>query len=128
VALLDAVSPRACVHRAIAPLTGAVARHAPHLPLTLVLPALLLADKHAVASLIPVRVRTIVQIAIRELPDPVTVRNVIVEVAIIELAFGEGILAEAFHLAHNPIALVRLLEALAEGLPTHAVIVAAARP
>lgn len=111
VTVLHAVAPCARVHRAVPPLARPEASHAPHLPLTFVLPSLFLADEHALTSLIAVHVQTIVKVTIGKLSDSVTVRDVTIEVAIVELSFRKGVLTQAFHLAHDPVAFVRLLEA-----------------
>ena len=110
-AVLDAVAPRARVHRAVSPLARPEASHAAHLPLAFVLPALFLADEHAMASLIAVHVLAIIEVSVRKFSDSMPVRNVAGKVAIVELSLREGVLAKAFHLSHDPVALVRLLKA-----------------
>ena len=108
--LFGTISPHTRIHGSITPLTVSLARHTPHDPLTLVLPALLLTDEHPLASLIAIDVQTVIQVSIRKLPNTVTVRDIVLEVTIIELALRQGILSETLHLTIAPITLVRLLE------------------
>lgn len=85
-AIFSAVPPHSSVHSAVTPLASALASHSPHLPFTLVLPALLLANEHASASLVPIFILTVIQISIGKLSDSVAIRNVVFEVAIVEFA------------------------------------------
>ena len=106
----DAVFPRACVHSAIAPLTSAVSRHSAHIPFSIVLPSLLLADENTFASLVSINVRTIIEVSIPKLPDAVAIWNVALEVAVVEFALRQRVLAQTLHLAMDPAALVRFLK------------------
>ena len=110
IAFLHTVLPCTSIHRTVAPLACAEASHAAHEPLAFVFPALLLADKHAMTSLVSVGILAVVKVTIGELADTVTVGDVVTKVAVVEFAFGERILAESFHLTLHPVAFVRFLE------------------
>ena len=109
-AILCTVDPTALVHSAVSPLASARAGHSTHLPLAIVLPALLLTNEHAYTRLIAVHVVAIIEVTISKLSDSMAVRDIVLEVAIIEFAFGKRVLADSFHLASDPITLIHLLE------------------
>ena len=109
-AFLRTILPRSFVHRAVTPLADALTCHSSLQPLPLILPALLLADEHAVSGLVPIDIVTIVEIPVVKLADAMSIGYVVHEVAVVEFSLGKRVLTDALHLAENPVALVRLLE------------------
>ena len=105
-AFLGTVPPVSTVHGSIAPLTRALARHTAHLPLALILPALLLTDEHAEARLVAISILAVVEISIRELPDPMSVGYIVLEVSVVEFTFGESVASDALHATEHPASLV----------------------
>lgn len=109
-AILRTIDPTALVHRPIAPLASTRAGHSTHLPLAIILPALFLTNEHTYTRLVPIHVISIIEVTIGKLSDSVAVRNIVLKVAVIKLAFGKRVLADALHLAGDPVALICLLE------------------
>jgi len=106
--VLDAVLPAAFILRAIAPVANPVAIHAAHLPLTVVLPSLLLTQKHPFAILKPIGVVAFVEVSVLPLADALPVREAVGEVTYVDLVLLQSQLSETFHRAIHPVAHVCL--------------------